>query len=99
MDMIALLVLVTLILFVILLFWKKSRRNVEAIMEGNKNVAPLFLEKSAGFKFNTIRSTFNADHPVSLRAQQLNKDFVAKNISIEQYHDQLEQLLKENMSR
>ena len=87
-------------IFLITYIMSRQCSKVNGIMQQNKNVAPLLLQKSTQHKFNTIRSKMpHSSHPehdrIRIKLDELVSQFKAEAICIKKYNHGLDQLMKQ----
>jgi hypothetical protein len=92
MGIIALIIFGFLLLAFILVFRKKRNEGVQSIMQQNRDVPPLFKERSARLKYQALHETLK-NNPIPLQTlKQLKRDYQDKLVNIEIYHNELEEL-------
>lgn len=87
-------------IFFITYIMSRQHNKVTGIMQQNKNVAPLLLQKSTQHKFNTIRSKMpHSSHPeherIKTKLDDLVCQFKNETICIKKYNHGLDQLMKQ----
>jgi len=96
MDIIALILFGFLLLGFILAFRGRHKNGFERLMQANKDVAPLFKERSAKIKYDALFASFK-NNPSALKVlENLQIDFLEKKISIDDYNEKLDEMTARN---
>jgi len=96
MDIIALILFGFLLLAFILAFRGRHKTGFERMMQSNKNVPPLFKERSAQMKYDQLFDSFK-DNPDALGAlENLKIGFLERQISIDDYNKKLDEMAAPN---
>jgi len=96
MDIIALILFGFLLLAFILAFRRRHKTGFERIMQGNKNVPSLFKERSAQIKYEALFDSFKNNQDALNALESLKTDFLKKQISIDDYNEQLDEMTARN---
>jgi hypothetical protein len=92
MDIIALTVLAFLIALFMLYWFNRHLKSAALLMKENRDVRPLFKEKSAELKYSTLIVELKGQPEVLQQIQQLHINYRDKLIDIDVYHDALTQM-------
>jgi hypothetical protein len=85
-----------LLLLFILAFRGRHTKGVEHLLKQNTNVPPLFMERSAQIKYDTLFKAFQTK-PTALQAlQNLQTDFLDQRINIDEYNQKLDEWMAGN---
>ena len=99
MDVIALTIFGFLLLGFVLYWRYRHRGKVEAFLESNQNVMPLFREKSAHIKYEILHEALKNSPLALAELEQLRQAFKENRMNAENYEAQLSEMQEQYIKR
>jgi putative SOS response-associated peptidase YedK len=98
MDIIALTVLGFAIAFFMLYWFNRHLKSSAMLMQNNKDVQPLFKQKSAGLKYKSLQQWLKGNTAELEKLEQLHQQYNDEVINIDAYHDALTDMEQQHIT-
>lgn len=98
MDIIAITILGFIIAFFMLYWFNRHLKSARLLMENNRDVVPLFRQKSAELKYMSLKEWLGHDDNNLQMLEQLHQQYTDEQIDVDAYHNALSEMEQKHIT-